>query len=92
VEQLATHASGLPNIVNNTNVRLIVDGDPEAAWAKVQTLPVQFSPGERFSYNQTNYLLLGKIIDKLSGERFAQFIKDRLHAYRRWEGRARRLS
>jgi CubicO group peptidase (beta-lactamase class C family) len=78
VKQLATHESGLPNIMNNATARLIVDGDPAAAWSKVQTLPLAFSPGERFSYNQTNYLVLGKIIDKLSGQRFAQFIKDRL--------------
>jgi hypothetical protein len=28
------------------------------------------------SYNQTNYILLGKVIDKLSGQPFTQFIKE----------------
>ena len=77
VRQLATHVSGLPDIMNSTTARLIVDGDPKAAWAKVQSLPMEFSTGERFSYNQTNYLLLGKIIDKVGGERFTQFVKER---------------
>ena len=33
---------------------------------------MDFKPGERFSYNQTNAYLLGKIIDKLSGKPFAE--------------------
>ncbi|MEI9956331.1 MAG: serine hydrolase [Ferruginibacter sp.] len=41
----------------------------------VQALPVDFKPGEKFSYNQTNYLLLGRIIDTLSGMPFTEFIK-----------------
>ena len=34
-------------------------------------MPMLSQPGERFSYNQTNYALLGKIVDKLSGKPFA---------------------
>ncbi len=37
-------------------------------------MPNEFKPGEKFSYNQTNYLLLGRIIDKLSGMSFQEFI------------------
>jgi CubicO group peptidase (beta-lactamase class C family) len=40
-------------------------------------MPMEFTPGERFSYNQTNYALLGKIIDKLSGKPFAQVFRER---------------
>jgi CubicO group peptidase (beta-lactamase class C family) len=40
-------------------------------------MPMDFAPGERYSYNQTNYLLLGKIIDKLSGQPFLRFIQQR---------------
>jgi CubicO group peptidase (beta-lactamase class C family) len=78
VLQLATHISGLPNFVNNDTGDLITGvqmarantADWDAAWAKVQTLPMEFPPGEKYSYNQTNYVLLGKIIDKQSGEPF----------------------
>jgi tetratricopeptide (TPR) repeat protein len=38
---------------------------------------MEFAPGEKFTYNQTNYLLLGKIIDQLSGQPFATFIQER---------------
>lgn len=75
IRQLLTHNSGLPNIMDD-NAKLVADGE-DAAWSKVQTLPMEFAPGERFSYNQTNYLLLGRIIDKLSGQPFTRFISDR---------------
>jgi len=84
IRQLATHISGLPNVVNNDTGELVTgvqiasmgESDVDAAWNKVQTLPIEFSPGERYSYNQTNYILLGKVIDKLSGQPFTQFIKE----------------
>jgi CubicO group peptidase (beta-lactamase class C family) len=84
IRQLATHISGLPNVVDNdtgeriTGVQIASarESDVDAAWSKVQTLPIEFSPGEKYSYNETNYILLGKVIDKLSGQPFTQFIKE----------------
>jgi CubicO group peptidase (beta-lactamase class C family) len=76
IRQLLSHTSGLPTIMDH-NAKMVADEGDEAAWAKVQTLPMEFAPGERFSYNQTNYLLLGRIIDKLSGKPFTQFIAER---------------
>lgn len=84
IRQLATHVSGLPNIVNNDTGQLVTgvqitamgESDVDAAWSRVLTLPIEFSPGEKYSYNQTNYILLGKVIDKLSGQPFTRFIKE----------------
>jgi CubicO group peptidase (beta-lactamase class C family) len=43
----------------------------------VQTLPLQFVPGTQFVYTQTNYVVMGKIIAKLTGEPFASFVQQR---------------
>lgn len=76
VGQIATHSSGLPDITSDLGtLRLVVADDAEASWEKVQTMPMEFTPGEKFSYNQTNYVILGKIIDTLSGEPFTRFIQ-----------------
>jgi CubicO group peptidase (beta-lactamase class C family) len=75
VRQLLTHVSGIPDIWDR-QARLIADGE-QASWAKLQTLPMEFAPGQRFRYNQANYVLLGKVIDKLSGRPFSHFIKER---------------
>jgi CubicO group peptidase (beta-lactamase class C family) len=35
---------------------------------------MEFKPDTRFNYNQTGYVLLGKIIDKLNSRSFPEFI------------------
>lgn len=80
VRQLLTHVSGLPNILNVLDPatgKLTGRDDEDAAWAKVQAMPLESPAGERFSYNQTNYVLLGKIIDKYAGQPFTRFFDAR---------------
>ena len=78
IGQVASHTSGLPDLVSSlAALRLIVEGDAEASWAKVQTMPMEFKPGEKFNYVQTNYVVLGKIIDVLTDEPFGEFIRKR---------------
>lgn len=76
VRQLLNHTSGLPNIIDD-HERIIGSGDAASAWSLVQTLPIEFQPGARYRYNQTGYVILGKIIDKLSGKPFTDFIEAR---------------
>lgn len=80
IRQLLSHVSGLPNILRVLDP--LTNGfengmDEETVWTKVKSLPMAFPTGERFGYNQTNYALLGKIIDKLSGKPFAQVFNER---------------
>lgn len=74
VLQLLSHTSGIPNIVDEEESVLISPFGEAASWKQIVAMPVDFKPGERFSYNQTNYLLLGRIIDKVSGTPFTKFI------------------
>ncbi len=76
VRQLLTHTSGIPDIIDS-NGTLLVEDNFDASLAKVVTLPMEFKPGSRFSYNGTNYIIIGKIIDKLSGQSFFNYIKER---------------
>ncbi len=71
IRQLATHTSGLPDLVNPESGVLIA-ATADAAWAKVQRLPMQSVPGTRWSYNQTNYWLLGRVVERVTGLPFAQ--------------------
>ncbi len=70
---MLSHTSGIPDIVDEEE-SVLISANAEEAWKKVLALPIDFKPGEKFSYNQTNYLLLGRIIDKLSGMPFTEFI------------------
>jgi CubicO group peptidase (beta-lactamase class C family) len=41
-------------------------------------LPVEFEPGERFKYNNSGYVLLGAIIESVSGMTYADFVQERI--------------
>ncbi len=81
IRQLLTHVSGLPNILNLLDP--VTYGLPhgmneEQLWAKLKSMPVLFSlPASGSSYNQTNYYLLGKVIEKVTGKPFAQVFTER---------------
>jgi len=67
IRQLLTHMSGLPDL-NNAPGATNGEVSEAAIWAWVQTQPVRFTPGERFDYCQTNYVLIQKVINKLNGQ------------------------
>lgn len=80
VQQLLGHISGLPDITDPVTDELVSKKGEDSAWAVVCKMPLEFKPGKRFSYNTTNYLLAGRIIDKLSGQPFTAFMKERQFA------------
>ena len=75
ITQLLSNTSGLPNNIDEKE-QVLGNGIEEKNWELVKTLPMEFKPGERFSYNQTGYYILGKIITKLSGQHFTKFIEE----------------
>lgn len=80
IRQLLTHVSGLPNVLralDPVTYGFESGSNEETVWTKTKAMPMEFTPGERFSYNQTNYALLGKIIDKFNGKPFAQVFRER---------------
>lgn len=80
VRQLATLTSGLPEIMEYApegSARLIGPGDEESAWAAAYAMPMQYETGRGYAYVQTNYALLGKIIDALADKPFTAYIRER---------------
>lgn len=81
--QLATLTSGVPEIMVYTadsHVALIGDGTEEGAWQAAYAKPMEYPTGRGYAYTQTNYALLGRIIDVVSGKPFAEFIAERQFA------------
>lgn len=71
IRQLFTHVSGFPDLWRNIDV---IARDEAVAWAKVKAMPMLAQPGELFRYTQTNYVLLAKVISKVSGMPFNDFV------------------
>lgn len=76
VTYLLSHTSGIPSFtdVGDYQTRLREDRGPKELLKLLLDLPLKFSPGERWEYSNSNYLLLGLLIEQLSGETYQAFM------------------
>jgi serine beta-lactamase-like protein LACTB len=77
VEQLLNHTSGIPDYTDTKGYfkRYKEDITPNQILDYVNTMPLIFEPGTKYRYTNTGYVLLGMLIEKLSGESYAVFLK-----------------
>ncbi|MEM7549431.1 MAG: serine hydrolase domain-containing protein [Bacteroidota bacterium] len=74
IRHLLSHTSGLPDIEDLENGGLIGGKGEEFAWEKVKKESIRFKAGEKFDYIQTNYVLILKLIEKISKRSYLQFL------------------
>jgi CubicO group peptidase (beta-lactamase class C family) len=77
---LLTHTSGILDFIHLAGFRSFatLPQRPEQLIAKIRDKPLQFAPGSDRAYSNTGYLLLGMVIEKVSGVSYAQFVKENL--------------
>ncbi|HEX6126585.1 MAG TPA: serine hydrolase domain-containing protein [Pyrinomonadaceae bacterium] len=78
IRQLLTQVSGIPNYT--AFGRLVKDKVYSQAeiLAIVKDEPHRFEPGTKWEYSNTNYFLLGMIIEKVSGKSYPEFMSERI--------------
>ncbi len=76
VKHLLTHTAGL--IPDNA----IADyqSGVETAWERLYASTIKTSPGTKFVYSDVSFLLLGKIVEAVSGQSLDQFAKSNIYA------------
>jgi CubicO group peptidase (beta-lactamase class C family) len=77
LRHLLTHSSGIHNFTANPGFDAHVR-EPislEKLIASFEHDPYDFNPGEKFSYCNSGYVLLGLIIQKVSGESYGTFLR-----------------
>jgi CubicO group peptidase (beta-lactamase class C family) len=79
IRDLLGHTSGLPDITKAPSPDLIAD-TPEKAMSLLRDRPLDFAPGTQYRYDQTDYMLLGLLIEKLSGMSYVRFCQTQLFA------------
>src|SRR5947207_2235112 len=80
VRMLLSHTSGYQDFWPQDYVMpgMLVATTPQAiadAWAKK---PLDFEPGSRWQYSNTNYTLAGMVVEKAAGMPFFQFVRTRI--------------
>jgi D-alanyl-D-alanine carboxypeptidase len=84
IAELLKMRSGLYNYTDAPELSASLDRDPTRAWSPQEVLaiafkhPPNFPPGTAYEYNQTNYALLGLIVEKLDGKPLASCFQDRV--------------
>ncbi len=80
VEHLLTHTSGIRSYTDMPEWMSLMRKDlkVEELIALFKDQPMDFEPGERWQYNNSGYVLLGAILEKVSGMPYAQFIQERI--------------
>jgi CubicO group peptidase (beta-lactamase class C family) len=74
LHQLLTHTAGLPEYTTQPAFAPVANTPqtPAQLVALFAKLPLDFAPGSRFRYSNSNYILLGAIIEKVTGKSYAQ--------------------
>lgn len=80
IRHLLTHTSGIPNYTNGIVFLSLSRNDyqTEKVYAMFAGRPLDFAPGEKWEYSNSNYYLLGMIIERVTGEDYWTFLNRRI--------------
>jgi CubicO group peptidase (beta-lactamase class C family) len=83
IRHLLTHTSGIADYTDgadkpNGTISLRRDYTEDQLYARLVRLPLKFQAGEKWNYSNTNYVLLGFIIHKVTGEFYGDFLQQRI--------------
>lgn len=80
IHHLLSHTSGIVNLNADEDV-LVREAQPatrDQVFARFRDAPLRFPPGEKFEYSNSNYHLLGAIVEKVTGQTFGEALAQRV--------------
>lgn len=79
IHHLLTHTSGVPNhLILKKQIKWGEPHSPQEILQIVKGYKLKFPAGEKWSYSNTNYLILGLIIEIVSGMNYHQYVKNHI--------------
>ncbi|MGC1376044.1 MAG: serine hydrolase domain-containing protein [Anaerolineales bacterium] len=79
LRHLLTHTSGIPNYTASyiaEKINVCQQYTPDEVIAYFKSLPLDFAPGDHWVDSDSEYFLLGMVIEKASGESYEKFIQE----------------
>jgi CubicO group peptidase (beta-lactamase class C family) len=82
LEHLLAHTSGIPSYTGTAEWLARVRDDLTLAQVidLFKDKPLEFAPGEKWAYSNSGYILLGAVIEKVSGTSYEDFIEQEIFA------------
>jgi len=80
IHHLLTHTSGIINInaLPDYSKMLTATLTPRENVARLFDKPLQFEPGSKYQYSNSGYILLGHIIEIVSGKTYGEFLRENI--------------
>jgi len=77
---LLTHTSGIPNFTSFPDYPSMEPfaTTPAQLVARFRDKQLDFQPGEKWSYSNSGYILLGYLIEKIAGESYGKFVQENI--------------
>ena len=77
-----THTSGIPDFTSFPEYRKLEPfaTTPAEVVAHFRDKPLDFQPGDKWSYSNSGYLLLGYLIEKITGGTYEKFVRENIFA------------
>jgi len=77
---LLTHTSGIPNFTSFPEYRSsqAMPSPVDKTVARFRDKPLDFEPGEKMSYSNSGYVLLGHLIEKITGGSYEHFVQENI--------------
>ena len=80
LRQLLNHTSGIPAFTAWPDYEILKRSplELEKGLMRLREQPLEFAPGEKYSYSNSGYLLLGHIIEKVTGQKYGTFVQEQI--------------
>jgi CubicO group peptidase (beta-lactamase class C family) len=80
IYNLLTHTSGIANFTSFPDYASTETAPttPEKLVARFRDKPLEFQPGEKWNYSNSGYVLLGYLIEKISGQTYEQSVQQNI--------------
>lgn len=78
IEHLLSHSSGIADFTSQPGFDLSKAATPAETVASVADIPLAFEPGASFAYCSTGYVLLGMVIERVSGLDYETFLEQHI--------------
>lgn len=87
IDNLIHHSSGIPDYESalgqgsvKYNQYMTAPNTADLIVTEARAKPLDFTPGTKFNYSNTGYILLAKVIERVSGKTFADYMRANIFA------------